>query len=95
MTKMTDHEIQNNLDLIDNRWILKGKYIYAEINFDNFIQAFSFMTAVALEAEKAGHHPNWENTYNKVIIGLSTHDADGLTEKDFKLAKAIDAILQN
>lgn len=53
------------------------------------------MTAVAIIAEKSDHHPNWKNVYNKVNIALNTHDADGLANKDFKLAKGIDQILKN
>ena len=53
------------------------------------------MTQVALEAEKLDHHPDWTNSYNKVLINLSTHDAGGLTELDFKLAKKIDKIIEN
>ncbi len=95
MKKLKDQDIQSSMSQIDQSWTLKGKFIHIEILFKNFIEAFSFMAAVALEAEKSGHHPNWENVYNKVTISLSTHDADGLTEKDFNLAKAIDLILQN
>ena len=61
--------------------------------FKNFSEAFGFMTRVALAADKAGHHPDWSNAYDKVTIQLSTHDAGGLTDKDVTLAKAIDAIL--
>lgn len=61
--------------------------------FKDFSEAFGFMTRVALAADKAGHHPDWSNVYNKVTITLSTHDAGGLTDKDVALAKAIDAIL--
>jgi len=53
------------------------------------------MTAVALVAERSGHHPNWKNVYNRVTISLNTHDVDGLSDKDFTLAKAIDDILKN
>jgi 4a-hydroxytetrahydrobiopterin dehydratase len=53
------------------------------------------MTAVAMIAEKSDHHPNWKNVYNNVTISLNTHDADGLTKKDFQLAKGIDQILKN
>ncbi|MGH8841403.1 MAG: 4a-hydroxytetrahydrobiopterin dehydratase, partial [Advenella sp.] len=56
------------------------------------VQAFGFMTKVALLAEQANHHPEWSNVYNKVDIRLTTHDADGLTERDVKLAQAIDAL---
>ena len=61
--------------------------------FRNFSEAFGFMTRVALAADKAGHHPDWSNSYDTVTIALSTHDAGGLSQKDVDLAKAIDAIL--
>ena len=92
---MKDIEIQEAMTEIDPAWILKSKFIHREIAFKNFIQAFSFMTSVALIAEKLDHHPNWKNVYNKVTIALNTHDADGLTKKDFKLAKEIDQVLKS
>ncbi len=76
-------------------WQLNANSISKEFAFKNFVQAFGFMTQVALEAEKLDHHPNWENVYNKVSITLSTHDAGGLTELDFTLAKKTDKILEN
>ena len=60
--------------------------------FKDFSEAFGFMARVALLAEKADHHPEWFNVYNKVDIVLTTHDADGLSARDVKLAKAIDAL---
>jgi 4a-hydroxytetrahydrobiopterin dehydratase len=61
--------------------------------FKDFSQAWAFMTEVAIQAEKHNHHPNWSNVYNTVEIKLNTHDAgDVVTEKDRKLAKAIDAV---
>ena len=59
--------------------------------FADFAQAFGFMTQVALAAEKADHHPEWTNVYNRVDITLTTHDAKGLTQRDFDLARQIDA----
>jgi 4a-hydroxytetrahydrobiopterin dehydratase len=76
-------------------WTLKEGTIRKKITFKDFSQAFGFMTCVALEAQKLNHHPDWKNTYNKVAITLSTHDAGGLTEMDFKLAKLIDKLLEN
>jgi 4a-hydroxytetrahydrobiopterin dehydratase len=64
-----------------------------EFRFKDFSEAFAFMARVALLAEKAGHHPDWSNVYNKVSISLSTHDAGGLSEKDIALANKIDALL--
>ena len=63
--------------------------------FKDFIQAFSFMTQVALAAEKANHHPDWQNVWNRVTINLSTHDAGNVvTDKDRSLAAKIEAIYQ-
>ncbi|MFQ3182467.1 MAG: 4a-hydroxytetrahydrobiopterin dehydratase [Polaribacter sp.] len=95
MTKLNEQEIQDRMKNIDSVWLLKGKFIHREILFKDFIQAFSFMTSVAIIAEKSNHHPNWKNVYNKVNIALNSHDADGLTDKDFQLARDIDQILKN
>ncbi len=64
--------------------------IQKSFRFDNFNQAFAFMTRVALKAEKMNHHPEWFNVYNRVDIVLSTHDAGGVTERDVELARFID-----
>lgn len=69
----------------------KRRAIVREFVFRDFVQAFAFMTRVALEAERRNHHPDWSNAYNRVTIALTTHDAGGLTERDFELARAIDA----
>ena len=66
--------------------------IQRSLKFADFNQAWGFMTRVALAAEKADHHPEWSNVYNKVEIVLSTHDAGGLSEKDVALAKFIDSL---
>lgn len=64
--------------------------------FKDFTEAFSFMTRVALEAEKMDHHPDWTNVYNRVDIRLSSHDEGGrVTEKDIRLAKIIDSIVSD
>lgn len=60
--------------------------------FPDFVAAFGFMTRVALLAEKADHHPEWSNVYNRVDILLTTHDAGGLSERDIAMARAIDAM---
>lgn len=93
MKKLSESEIQDKMTEINPAWLLKGKFLHREFLFKDFVEAFSFMTSVALIAEKATHHPNWKNVYNKVIIDLTTHDADGISTKDFVLAKAIDTLL--
>ena len=73
-------------------WTEKENKLYRKFKFKDFSEAFAFMTRVALEAEKMDHHPLWTNGYNTVEIWLSTHDAgDVVTDKDRKLADAIDA----
>jgi 4a-hydroxytetrahydrobiopterin dehydratase len=73
-------------------WQLSENSISKEFKFKNFVDAFGFMTKVAFEAEKLNHHPEWKNVYNRVTISLSTHDAGGLTELDFKLAGLIEKL---
>jgi 4a-hydroxytetrahydrobiopterin dehydratase len=74
-------------------WIEKNNQLIREFTFGNFQEAFAFMTRVAFLAELQDHHPEWTNVYNRVTIRLSTHDAGNIvTEKDRKLASAIDAI---
>jgi len=71
-----------------------GKAISRSFKFANFSEAFGFMARVALLAEKAGHHPDWSNSYNRVDITLSTHDAGGVTRNDLDLARKIDALVE-
>jgi 4a-hydroxytetrahydrobiopterin dehydratase len=75
-------------------WTEENNSLKREFEFGDFVEAFSFMTKVALLAEKMDHHPFWTNVYNKVTIELSTHDAgDIVTDKDVKLAEEIDLLL--
>lgn len=66
--------------------------IFKSLKFKNFSEAFAFMTRVAIEAEKQDHHPEWFNVYNRVDITLSSHDVDGLSGRDLKLARFIDGL---
>ena len=75
-------------------WEINSNHIEREFNFENFIEAFSFMTKIALICEKYNHHPNWENIYSKVIIQLSTHDLGGITNLDQKIASEINEIYE-
>ena len=76
-------------------WTDKNNALQATFKFENFTTAFAFMTEVAFAAEKQNHHPNWSNVYNQVSFELTTHDeGNTVTEKDRKLAKAIDLIFE-
>lgn len=76
-------------------WKEENNCLKKEFQFKDFIEAFGFMTKVAIEAEKMNHHPLWTNVYNKVSFELSTHDAGNtVTDKDRKLANTIDALLK-
>ena len=89
IAKLTDAEVTRELATLDG-WTLEGDKIFREYKFADFVTAFSFMTSAALAAEKADHHPEWFNVYNKVRVHLTTHDAGGLSEHDFKLARTMD-----
>ena len=75
-------------------WKIMTTYIEREFNFDNFLEAFAFMTKIALICEKYNHHPQWENVYSKVIIKLSTHDLEGITNLDQTIASEINEIFE-
>jgi 4a-hydroxytetrahydrobiopterin dehydratase len=75
-------------------WVRTGAGLHFERTFSDFVEAFGFMSRVALLAEKRDHHPNWSNVYNRVSIDLTTHDAGGITERDLDLAAAINATLE-
>ena len=68
--------------------------ITREFGFADFVEAFAFMTQVALVAEKSGHHPEWFNVYDRVDITLTTHDVDGLSQRDLDLARHADAVYE-
>ena len=89
--KATDQQIQEFLNS-HNQWQLKEQKLHREFVFKNFIQAFGFMTQAAIIAERDNHHPEWFNVYKTVEVDLTTHDAGGITDKDFALAKAMEDI---
>jgi len=93
MAVLTASERDEALAGLDG-WTYKegGNGIAKSFTFADFGEAFAFMTRVALEAEKADHHPEWSNVWNKVDVLLSTHSAGGVTAKDMKLAAKIEAI---
>ena len=88
MATMHEQQILERLEELPG-WELGDDVLYRQFSFDDFVAAFGFMTRVALLAERANHHPEWRNVYNRVEIALTTHDAGGITEKDFALAREI------
>ena len=91
--KLTQAEREAALaDLPDWAWDEARDAITRSFRFADFTEAFAFMTAVALAAEKADHHPEWSNVWNRVDVLLTTHDAGGLTGRDVALAKRIDGL---
>lgn len=71
-------------------WAVRDGKLHREYRFGNFVEAFGFMTRVALLAEAANHHPDWSNVYNRVVIDLVTHEAGGITRRDLELAAKIE-----
>jgi 4a-hydroxytetrahydrobiopterin dehydratase len=74
-------------------WSVVDGKLHRELEFHNFVEAFGFMAMVGLLAEKANHHPDWSNSYNKVVIDLMTHDKGEITDSDTDLAAAINKAL--
>ena len=73
-------------------WVVDGEKLRRDFQFRDFVEAFGFMSQVALLAESRNHHPNWSNVYNRVSIELTTHDLGGLSDLDTELASAIDKL---
>jgi 4a-hydroxytetrahydrobiopterin dehydratase len=92
-TALDQNELSQIVQQLDN-WNVEDGKLHAEFKFDSFIEAFGFMTQVALVVEKHNHHPEWFNVYNRVVIDLVTHDAgNAISDRDIKLAKEINKIL--
>jgi 4a-hydroxytetrahydrobiopterin dehydratase len=92
MTKLSTTEMAKHLETLTG-WTLENEKLHKTFTFGNFIEAFGFMTKVALEAEKMNHHPEWSNVYKKVTIHLSTHEIGGISDLDIQLAKKIEYLI--
>jgi len=92
--KLSDNEIVDSLANVDG-WALDQGKLRREFRFADFVQAFGFMASTALAAEKMNHHPEWCNVYNKVTVHLTTHEAGGITNLDFKLAARMNALARS
>jgi 4a-hydroxytetrahydrobiopterin dehydratase len=90
-TKLSEQEISGGVRSLGGWSVVNGN-LHRVFEFQDFTQAFGFMTRVALAAEKMDHHPDWSNSWNKVTVDLCTHSAGGLTQNDFDLAGKIQKI---
>lgn len=84
--KLTDDALAVILEGLPG-WVLREGKLHRVLNFNDFVEAFGFMSQVALVAERMNHHPEWCNVYKTVAISLTTHDAGGITQKDINLAE--------
>lgn len=93
MKALTQSEVDEHLKELPH-WILKDGKLHRSLQFKDFVTAFSFMTGAALRAEASNHHPEWFNVYGTVRIDLTTHDAGGISKRDFKLAKQLNELAE-
>lgn len=91
MIKLSSESIEEELRNLKGWNVINGK-LHKEFVFEDFNQAFGFMTRAAMYIEKINHHPEWHNVYNKISIDLTTHDAGGITGNDIDLAKFLNSI---
>ncbi len=91
MEKSSEQAVQQFLST-HKHWSLNENKLHRDFKFKNFTQAFGFMSMVALVSEKTNHHPEWFNVYNKVLVDLTTHEANGVSERDFIMAETMDEL---
>ena len=89
---LTDAELQSAVERLGNGWAIEEGKLSRSFVFSGFVEAFGFMTRVALIAESVNHHPEWCNIYRTVYVKLTTHEAGGITVKDLELAEKMDAL---
>jgi 4a-hydroxytetrahydrobiopterin dehydratase len=92
MTRLLESDIEEELKKLTG-WSVKNDKLHKEFQFDNFNQAFGFMTRAAMEIEKMNHHPEWFNVYNRITVDLTTHDAGGITNNDVNLARILNSLI--
>ena len=92
MTRLTHDETERRIDEIPG-WGIAAGALHRELEFQNFVEAFGFMAMVALSAEKLNHHPDWSNSWNKVVIDITDHAEGGISDTCFALAAAINKAL--
>ncbi|MEM3090019.1 MAG: 4a-hydroxytetrahydrobiopterin dehydratase [Candidatus Nitrosotenuis sp.] len=91
MEKLSDEKIRDELTGLDG-WTIKDGKLHKDFVFDDFVEAFGFMSRASLHIERINHHPEWFNVYNKLSVDLTTHDAGGITQNDIALAKILNSL---
>lgn len=91
MMRLSDEQIKTELTELSGWSVINGK-LHKDFVFDDFVEAFGFMTRAAIHIEKMNHHPEWFNVYNKLSVDLTTHDAGGITQNDIVLARTLNSL---
>jgi 4a-hydroxytetrahydrobiopterin dehydratase len=91
MIRLLDDQIKTELSGLSGWSVVNGK-LHKDFVFDDFVEAFGFMTRAAIHIEKMNHHPEWFNVYNKLSVDLTTHDAGGITQNDIILARTLNSL---
>jgi 4a-hydroxytetrahydrobiopterin dehydratase len=91
MVPLSSESIQQELENL-NGWAVKDEKLHKEFEFEDFNQAFGFMTRAAMHIEKMNHHPEWFNVHNRLVVDLTTHDAGGITQNDINLARILNSL---
>lgn len=89
--RLSDEQIKTELTELSGWSVINGK-LHKDFVFDDFVEAFGFMTRAAIHIEKMNHHPEWFNVYNKLSVDLTTHDAGGITQNDIVLARTLNSL---
>jgi len=89
--RLSDEQIKTELTELSGWSVINGK-LHKDFVFDDFVEAFGFMTRAAIHIEKMNHHPEWFNVYNKISVDLTTHDAGGITQNDIVLARTLNLL---
>ena len=92
MIRLSQEDIEVELKNLSG-WRVLNEKLHKEFQFEDFSQAFGFMTRAAMEIEKMNHHPEWFNVYNRLTIELTTHDAGGITQNDINLARILNSLV--
>ena len=92
MIKLSESIIEEKLKNLPG-WSVKNDKLHKEFEFNDFNQAFGFMTRAAMEIEKMNHHPEWFNVYNRILVELTTHDVGGTTDNDVNLARILNSLI--